>query len=279
MVSKPTRPALRYLGGKWKLAPWIVAQFPPHRVYVEPFGGLRKPRSNGECYNDLNGDLVNLFKVLRDPAQAKRLCDLVRLTPFAREEYDAAFEVVDEPIEAARRLVVRSYMGHGSSAATSERSTGFRAGLQNRGGALPAGDWSTLPAALAAIAERISGVLIEHRPALQVIDRYDQPDSLIYADPPYLPATRSQKRRGARAFHAYAFEMDEADHVALLERLSAAQAMVVLSGYPAELYDQALPGWERRTVETHADGALDRTEAVWLNPAAVKAGGLGGLDL
>lgn len=277
-MKVPSRPALRYLGGKWKLAPWIVAQFPPHRIYVEPFGGaasvlLRKPRSNGECYNDLNGELVNLFKVLREPDQAARLCELVRLTPFARAEYDLAFELTDDPVEAARRLVVRSYMGHGSSAATADRSTGFRAGLQNRGGALPAGDWSTLPAALAEIAERISGVLIEHRPALQVIERYDQEDALIYADPPYLPETRSAKRKGDRAFHSYAFEMTEADHLALLERLRSVRAMVILSGYPAEIYDRALPGWTRRTVETHADGALDRTEAVWLNPAAVSASG------
>ncbi len=277
-MNAPFRPALRYLGGKWRLAPWIVAQFPPHRVYVEPFGGaasvlLRKPRSNGECYNDLSGDLVNLFRVLRDPTQAARLCEVVALTPFARDEYDVAFEATDEPVERARRLVVRSYMGHGSSAATSERSTGFRASLQNRGGNLPAGDWATLPAALGSIASRMVGVVIENRPALQVIDRYDQPDALIYADPPYLPETRSAKARRGSMYHAYAHELNVDQHVELLERLNDARAMVVLSGYPAPLYDRNLKGWSRRTIETHADGALDRTEALWLNPAAVAACG------
>lgn len=272
----PTRPALRYLGGKWKLAPWIISHFPAHRVYVEPFGGaasvlLRKPRSAGECYNDLDGNVTNLFDVLREPATAAELCRRIALTPFARTEYDRAFETTDDPIERARRLVVRSYMGHGSSSAISQRSTGFRASLVNRGGALPAGEWPGMPAALQAISERFRGVLIENRPALQVIDRYDAPDALIYLDPPYLQGTRSQKRRGGKAFHAYAFELTDDDHAALLTRLRTASAMVVLSGYANQLYDSILEGWDRRTIATHADGALDRTEVLWINPVACQA--------
>lgn len=272
-MSKPTRPALRYLGGKWKLAPWIVQQFPAHRVYVEPFGGaasvlLRKPRSAGECYNDLDGGVVNLFRVLRDPVTSAELCRRVRLTPFAREEYDDAFTPADDPIEQARRLVVRSYMGHGSSSAVAVKSTGFRGSLVNRKGAMPAGEWPGLPAALAQVAERMMGVLIENRPALQLIDRYDDPDTLLYLDPPYVPETRSAKRRGGQAFHAYGHEMTVADHVQLLERIGSAKAMVVISGYASSLYDEALAGWRRLSIETHADGALDRTEVLWINPAA-----------
>lgn len=281
-MSEPSRPILRYLGGKWRLAPWIVSHFPAHRVYVEPFGGaasvlLQKPRSQGECYNDLNAELVNLFRVLRDPLKAARLAELVRLTPFSRQEYDAAFVTSGEAVEDARRLIVRSYMGHGSSAATSERSTGFRASLVNRGGALPAGDWTTLPPAIREVAERLAGVVIEHRPALDVIDRYDGEDTLIYADPPYLPETRSAKRRGGKAYHSYAHEMEPADHEALLQRLATAAGMVVLSGYPNDLYDAVLPGWRRVTKETHADGALDRTEVLWVNPAATERLGVGPL--
>lgn len=280
-MKAPSRPALRYLGGKWKLAPWIIGHFPPHRVYVEPFGGaasvlVRKQRSPAECYNDLSGDVVNLIRVLRDPAQARELIRLLELTPFARAEYDAAFEVSDDPVERARRLTVRSYMGHGSSAATSDRSTGFRASLVNRSGALPAGDWLTLPTALEAVSRRFRGVLIEQRPALQVIDRYDADDTLIYLDPPYLPDTRSAKRKGERAFHAYEHEMSEADHLALLERARSCKAAVVLSGYPSELYNDLLRGWTRREIGTHADGALDRTEALWINPVARAAHGLFG---
>ncbi len=275
-LKAPTRPALRYLGGKWRLAPWIISHFPPHRVYVEPFGGaasvlLRKPRSAGECYNDLDGSLVNLFTVLRDAESAAELCRRLSLTPFSRIEYDLAFEPTEDLIERARRLVVRSYMGHGSSSAISLRSTGFRASLVNRGGALPAGEWPGMPAALAAITNRIQGVLLECRPALQVIDRYDAVDALIYLDPPYVQETRSAKHRGGRAFHAYAFEMSGEEHGSLLERALQAKAMIVISGYASELYDEMLKGWRRETRDTHADGALDRTEVLWINPPASAA--------
>lgn len=271
-MSVVTRPVLRYLGGKWRLAPWIISFFPYHRVYVEPYGGaasvlLRKPRSMGECYNDLDGEVVNLFRVLRDHESSNRLCRLVMMTPFSREEYDGAFTAADDPVERARRLVVRSYMGHGSSSAVSEKSTGFRASLVNRGGALPAGEWPTLPAALQAVTHRLQGALIEQRPAFQVIDRYDDVGALIYLDPPYVAETRSQKRRGGKPFHAYTHELDADDHQALLDRIQICKASVVLSGYPNDSYDSALVGWQRHEIGAHADGALDRTEVVWLNPA------------
>lgn len=266
----PTRPVLRYLGGKWRLAPWIIGHFPAHRLYVEPFGGaasvlLRKPRSMGKCYNDLDGEVVNLFKVLRCAGSATELRRLIDLTPFSREEYDAAFDPTDEPIERARRLVVRSYMGHGSSSAISHKSTGFRASMVNRGGALPAGEWPTLPGALQAVTDRMKGVLIENRPALQVIDRYDEAEALIYLDPPYVPDTRSQKRRSGSQYHAYKHELTDEQHIELLNRILDCRASVVLSGYPNATYDQHLAGWQRVEVAAHADGALDRTEVLWIN--------------
>lgn len=270
---QPTRPILRYLGGKWKLAPWIIGHFPPHRVYVEAFAGaasvlLRKPRSQGECLNDINGDIVSLFKVLRDRATAAELCRLLGTTPFSRVEYDGAFVKSDDPVEAARRLIVRSFMGHGSSSAISERTTGFRASMVNRGGALPAGEWPRLPPALEAVTERLQGVLIEQRPARQIIERYDSPDALFYLDPPYMHGTRSPRRKGGKMFHAYANEMSDADHAELLASLPALKGMVVLSGYHTPEYDAALQGWRREEIGTHADGALDRTEVLWINPAA-----------
>lgn len=270
-----TRPVLRYLGGKFRLAPWIIGFFPSHRVYVEPFGGaasvlLRKPRSMGECYNDLDGEVVNLFRVLRDSAMSAELCRQIVMTPFSREEYDDAFMSSDDAVERARRLIVRSYMGHGSSSAVSAKSTGFRASLVNRGGALPAGEWPTLPAALEAVTKRLEGVLIEQRPALQVIDRYDEPDALIYLDPPYVTETRSQKRRGGKPFHAYNHEMSDQDHAELLERICDCRAAVVLSGYPNDHYDRVLTGWRRHQIDAHADGALDRTEVVWINPVCAE---------
>lgn len=104
-----SRPALRYLGGKWMLAPWIIQHFPPHQIYVEPFGGaasvlLRKPRVHAEIYNDLDGDVVNLFRVLRDPQAAADLIDRIALTPYSRAEFVASYEPTAEPVEWARRL-------------------------------------------------------------------------------------------------------------------------------------------------------------------------------
>ncbi|MDQ0132622.1 DNA adenine methylase [Neorhizobium galegae] len=270
----PSRPVLRYLGGKWRLAPWIISHFPAHRLYVEPFGGaasvlLRKPRSMGECYNDIDGEVVNLFRVLRDETGAAELRRLIELTPFSREEYDEAFQPADAPVERARKLIVRSYMGHGSSSAVSRKSTGFRASMVNRGGALPAGEWPTLPAALHAVTDRLKGVLIENRSAFQVIDRYDEDEALIYLDPPYVPDTRSQKRKGGQAYHAYKHELTDEEHTQLLDRIIECRAAVVLSGYPSETYDGRLSSWERVEIAAHADGALDRTEVLWINPQCI----------
>src|SRR4051812_49100283 len=109
-----SRPVLRYFGGKWKLAPWIISQFPPHRIYVEPFGGgasvlLRKDRSYGEIYNDLDTEVVNVFRVLqRHPRRLKRMLEV---TPFARDEWELAYVRVKDPVERARRAIIRSFMG------------------------------------------------------------------------------------------------------------------------------------------------------------------------
>src|SRR5260370_477219 len=114
------RPVLRYHGGKFRIAPWVIEHFPPHRTYVEPFGGaagvlLQKPRAYSEVYNDLDGDVVNFFRVLRDPAQLDRLLQVCVATPYARVEFEDAWEPVDEPIERARRLTIRAQMGFGSA--------------------------------------------------------------------------------------------------------------------------------------------------------------------
>ncbi len=267
------RPVLRWHGGKWLLAPWIIENFPHHRVYVEPFGGaasvlLRKPRSYAEIYNDLDGDVVNLFRVLRDPAQAAQLERLVELTPFARAEFEDAYKATHDPVERARRLLIRSFMGFGSNGHNSAIRTGFRAN-SNRWGTTPARDWLTIPLNLRAIVERLQGVVIENRPALETMAQHDSADALHYVDPPYMPATRSAKsRRGKIRYHAYAHEMDVEDHAELLAALPALVGAVVVSGYPTALYDVALAGWRRIERPSLADGARPRTEVLWLNERA-----------
>lgn len=282
MTDDPTRPILRWHGGKWRLAPWIVAQFPPHRVYVEPFGGgasvlLRKARAYAEVYNDLDGEVVGLFRVLQDPAGAARLRELLALTPFAREEFNLSYEPADEPVERSRRLIIRSFMGFGSNAhastARGHRSTGFR-GNSSRSGTTPAHDWIGYPAALDAIRTRMHGVVIEHRDALKVMAQHDRPDTLHYVDPPYLPDLRSPANKYDLKYRMYRHEMTVEDHARLLEFLRGLKGMVVLSGYPSPMYDDALPGWERTTRRARADGARPRLEVLWLNPAVRERHGL-----
>ena len=266
---KATRPVLRWHGGKWLLAPWIITHFPPHRVYVEPFGGaasvlLRKPRAYAEYYGDLDDDVVNLFRVLRGPDVAK-LIAAVELTPFARAEFELAYQASEDPVERARRLITRSYMGFGSPGAVG-RSTGFRA-TSNRSGTTPALDWRNFPNALPAIIDRLRGVVIENRPALQLIADRDGIETLHYLDPPYLPETRS----GGNPYytkHKYRHELSIADHEALLAALRDLRGMVVLSGYPSVLYEQQLGDWQRVETPALADGARARTEVLWLNAAA-----------
>jgi len=277
-VSGPTRPVLRWHGGKWRLAPWIIAHFPPHRVYVEPFGGgasvlLRKPRSNGEVYNDLDSEVVTLFRVLQDPAAAAELIRRLELTPFARAEFELGYATAGEPIEQARRLLIRSLMGFGSDGFNAAVRTGFRAN-SNRSGTTPALDWRNYPGGLPAVVDRLRGVVLECRPALDVIEQHDGPDTLHYLDPPYVPETRSNKgRRSGLRYHAYRHEMDEADHVALLERLRTIRGMAVVSGYPSALYDEALAGWLRVETAALADGAKPRTEVLWISPRAAERHG------
>lgn len=269
----PARPALRYHGGKWLLAPWILSHLPPHRGYVEPYAGaasvlLRKPRSHSECYNDLDGEVVNVFRVLQSPRRAAQLRRMVALTAYARAEYADAFAPSDHPVIRAHRAIVRSLMGFGSAAINAKYLTGFRA-QSRQSGTTPALDWSHWPDAVPAYVERLRGVCIESRPALEVIAQQDAPDVLFYVDPPYLHSTRGNNV-GVR--QKYTVEMSDDDHRALAASLRAARGMVVLSGYPSDLYDRDLfADWHRVARGALADGARERTEVLWLNAAAVAA--------
>jgi DNA adenine methylase len=266
---------LRYHGGKWRLAPWIISHFPPHRVYVEPYGGaasvlLRKARAYCEIYNDLDDEIVSLFKLLREPEKAARLRDLVAMTPYARSEFEEAYQETDDELERCRRTLVRSWMGHGSSGLRGHK-TGFRLGSK-REHTTSSMDWANYPKALPAIVERLQGVMIEKRPALSLLERHDEPDTLFYVDPPYVFSTRSQKRIGSDLYHGYRHEMTDDDHSKLLDCLRSRVGMVILSGYRSKIYDDALGDWHRIDFVSRADRGEKRTESLWLNDAAVERG-------
>jgi len=235
-----TRPILRYHGGKWKLAPWIIANMPSHRVYVEPFGGggsvlLRKQRSYAEVYNDKWDMVVNVFRVLRDRESAEELARLLTLTPFSRVEFegcgDVDIEAISDPIERARRTIFRSQAGFGSAASNARYSTGFRSN-SNRSGTTPAQDWINYPAHVRTYVERLSGVIIEHRDAAGVMRQHDGEQTLHFVDPPYVHDTRNMQHA------AYAHELTDQDHVALAAALHGLSGMVLLAGYPSALYEE-----------------------------------------
>jgi DNA adenine methylase len=273
-MNEVKRPILRYHGGKWMLAPWIIEHMPAHRVYTESFVGagsvlMRKPRAQMvEICNDLDGELVNVFRVLRDIEQAERLKQLLLHTPYARAEFELSYEPSSDPVEQARRTVVRSFLGFGSDSASGAQS-GFRAN-GNRQNTHPSRDWVNYPKAIEAFTDRLAGVVLESRDACDIISQHDAPTTLHYCDPPYVHSTRSTAV--VREGKGYRHEMSDADHVKLAETLHAVEGMVILSGYANDLYDRELyANWPRIEREAHADGALDRVEVLWLNSACARA--------
>ncbi len=262
------RPIMGYHGGKWRLAPWIISHFPAHRIYIEPFGGaasvlLRKERSYSEVYNDLDESIVNVMEVLRDPLRCEHLAEKLSFTPYARVEFEKARETAEEPVERARRTLIRAQMGFGSAGAT-QASSGFR-GKAKQGYVISR--WAKLPGSIRDYASRLQGVIIEKRPALQVIRERDTPETLFYLDPPYLHATR-QIRGGC-----YRYEMTDEEHVELLDVLCSLQGMVILSGYAHPLYEERLEGWkraEKQALISGRHGAKWRTEVLWISPNAQK---------
>lgn len=263
----PKRPALRYYGGKWKLAPWIISHFPPHKNYVEPCGGaasvlLQKPRSPLETYNDLDGNVVNFFRVLRD--QPGELIRKIQLTPWARAEYELSTEPCDNEVEAARRYWVSLWMsmqgGHHSKTSKTWRRQSH---IDLRGNYdMPVFQIETLENT----ARRFEQVQIDNRSAIDCIARYDNEDALIYFDPPYVTDTRAQGDR-------YRLETDNNFHIEAAELLRNAAGYVVVSGYACDLYTELYEshGWHRVDKEAQTNSGGKRIESLWLSPRTYAA--------
>ncbi len=260
------RPPFRYFGGKARLAPWIAAVLPAHRVYVEPFCGsaavlLAKPRATHEVINDLDRNVVTFYRMLRDrPDDLAQAC---ALTPYARDEFAAADLTDDtlDDLERARRFYVRSTQGFSVG-----RRGGWSIGVTT--GTARAVTTATRLGEFGQLAERLAGVNIEHADAVDVIGRYGTPDAVIYADPPYLGVTRD-----AESLEAYPNEMvDEEAHRAIAQALAATPAAVIVSGYASPLYDDDLyAGWWRiertvaKTAGNRAGPLRGATEVLWCN--------------
>lgn len=261
-MSARLHPIIKYPGSKWRMADWIVSLMPPHKSYMEAFFGsgavfFTKPRSRIETINDLDGEIVNLFRVVRDMPEA--LERAVALTPYSREEYERAWERhkagdVTDPVELARITLVRYSQTHGSC---SYYKSGWKNDRAGREYAYAVRYWNQLPEWIAATVERLKEAQIEQADGVELIRRFASPEVLIYADPPYVLSTRKQRQ--------YNVEMaDNAQHEALLAALLAHPGPVILSGYESALYNNALKGWTKLHRQTQCECGGARTETLWL---------------
>jgi len=252
---------IKYPGAKWSLSKWIIGHFPEHHSYLEPFFGsgavlFTKERSAIETVNDLDGEVVNLFEWIR--ADPERLARAIYWTPYARDVYDKAWEAQYAERDSFRRAVnfyARMMMGHGFR--TTGEKVGWKNDVQGREKAYAATYWCKTPDVIFEAAERLRGVQIENRPAAELIERFNFPNVLIYADPPYVLGTRHGKQ--------YRCEMTDAEHIDLLDALKAHKGPVLISGYESRLYEDALHGWHRDTATAIAQTSTKRREVLWMN--------------
>ena len=268
MVTRAAR-FLRWPGSKYRLAPTIVGLLPDHRAYVEVFGGAAcvlflKERSRYEVFNDIDGNVVNFFRVLRSPGRCRRLADLVARTPYSRAEFERAVGCMGElsrlgPTRRAYAFLILCNMAitgtEGNlrtlapSAFQSEPDRA-RDGLRI---------WRNLPLTIVAAAERLRGVLIEGQDWRRILDRFDRRGVLFYVDPPYLSRHLSRRRS------LYTYSMSGVEHVELLERLRACEGKVVVSGFSSLVYERHLRDWARYEFSERNSRGGRTVEVVWCN--------------
>lgn len=249
---------LKYPGAKNRLAPWICEYIPEHKVHCELYFGsgavfFNKVPARIETVNDLDDNVINYFQVIRD--NSEELIRRLELTPYGRTEDGNAFiyNPGDDEIEVARKFAVRCWQGVGCS---NRYKNGFRSSQQSNSPNTTKA-WDSFPVVLRSASERLKQVQIENLDALELINRYDTEDVLIYADPPYLHSTRKN--------YLYRHEMTDKQHIELLDRLVHHPGKVLLSGYDNDLYNLTLKGWNKAQKHTQADGGLKRIETLWMN--------------
>ena len=260
------RPPVKWHGGKHYLAKRIAALLPPHRIYLEPFGGaasvlLNKAPCDVEAYNDLDHKISRLFRVLQ--AQGSAFIERLRFVPYSEYEFEDAAEYPSDAseIEKAARDFIRwrqSFGGRGQTwSCTTRRARGGMAGDVN--------GWWTAIDQLPAVIERLRRVQILNQRAVDAIRRFDHEEAVIYCDPPYLPDTRAANSRDV-----YGVEMSEQEHCDLAAILNACRSKVVISGYPSDLYTRLYASWRQVEFDMPNHAAAGKTkmrkrETLWLN--------------
>jgi DNA adenine methylase len=256
-----------WYGGKYSHLKWLLPLLPYTRHYCELFGGsavvlLNRKPSPVETYNDLDGDVVNFFKVLRD--QKEELIEAIGLTPFSREEFERAIENPVKglsDLERARRFFVRARQVRTGLAQTATAGRWAHCRLTTRSEMAGAvSRWLGSVEGLSEVAQRLLRVQIEHRPAIEVIERYDSEETLFYCDPPYPHGSRGDS-------NAYAYEMTDDDHRELAEVLHNVKGKVALSGYHCDLLDEIYGDWHfvEEEVKNCHSVKEPRQEVLWVN--------------
>lgn len=259
--------AFGWYGGKFSHLDWLLPLLPDCHHYCEPFAGsaavlLNRDPAPVETYNDLDGELVNFFRVLRD--NPDELIRQIGLTPFSREEFYHACAIPTISIsdmERARRFFVRARQVRTGLAQTA--SLGRWSNCKNTSRAGMSGvvsRWLGSVATLPAIAERLLRIQIENRPATEVITLYDDPGTLFYCDPPYVHDSRGDAK-------AYGHEMTDNDHIELAKGLARIKGKAAVSGYRSNLYDTIFKGWKRidSTIKQTHSIKKPRQESLWVN--------------
>lgn len=265
-----TRPPLRYHGGKFRIARHILPFLPESGCYVEPFGGaagvlLQRKPSRIEVYNDLDSEVVELFRILRDQEQSEVLRHQIELTPFSREEFYRCWTPAEDPIERARRMIVRSFQAIGTK--KRREKNGWRTRTPKAVWS-PCHAWRGWPEFMHEYVDRLRNVIIEHVPWQQCVGIYDHSDTVFFVDPPYPKGTRSMGWDRDVYNHEMTDE-DHEDHEELCRRLVTCSGMVALSTYPNEIYPAILKGWKLVEIKARAQTNAPRVEELWLNPAIV----------
>ncbi len=259
------KPILKYPGAKWSINRWITSFFPRHKHYLEPYCGsaavfFNKTPAVHEVLNDINGDIVNLFRVMR--YRGGELAYAIDMTPWSEEEYHLSEHCCTDgdELENARRFLVWCWQAHGIQLGKS--SSGWKHnGLNGR--AYPARFWKDLPDRILAAVDRLKDAEIRNRPALELIAYYNDPECLIYGDPPYILSTRLSQGH-------YTHEMTDDEHIALLNALDVHRGPVILSGYEHPLYTNRLQGWHKVTTPAVTEHGNTRMEVLWLNQKAAQ---------
>ena len=255
------RSVLHYPGSKKRIASWIIRHMPPHHSYLEPYFGcgavlFAKQPAPIETVNDLDGEVVNFFRVIRDPERREKLQDRIMYTPYARQAYgEAAREDPEDPVERAACFAIKSMQGHGFRM---NGDCGWKKDVYGRESAYAVRYWNELPESIAEMAIRLKQVQIENCPALELIKAFDHENVLMYLDPPYVWSSRTGRKQ-------YRHEMSDQDHIELLETITSSKAKVMISGYDCELYDFYLGNWKKVQVAARAQDNRRRVETLWMN--------------